>query len=147
MRRAKYLSWGGLVAAALLALGCDSQLQTVVVNQLTDPPFPAKAQDDRIEIYEGTAVGVEIWAFDEEPEDPYFTSCNGTTCRRYDNPIDPEDVGVGTSGNVSIHFVEDSTYVIVGERAGQGSVLVTALDTDGIIEIPVTVLPQPGGSP
>jgi hypothetical protein len=131
---------------AMLA-ACEPDIETVVVSQLTDPPLGGIAEDDRIEIYEGTAIGIQLQAFTEEPEDPSYVCCGADCdrqCRKFENAIDAEEVTVGGEGSVTVFETEDAdVFIVIGERAGDGIVVVTAEDTDGFYEIPVRVVEQP----
>ncbi len=150
MKSSKQVSIAALVLPLTLAVGCTPNIEAVVVEQITDPPLPAIASDDRFEIYEGTAVGFELQAFTESPDDPKLECCGADCsqqCRRFDNAEDPDEVGVTGEGSVSVWQIEERVYVVVAERVGSGAIIVTAEDAEGFYEIPVTVLEQPAPDP
>lgn len=137
---------------ALLSIGCTQTIETVVIDQLSEPPLPAIARDNRFELYEGTSVGFQLQAFLESPDDPEVECCGADCSQRctiYENAEDAEEVGVTGEGAVEVWPLEDEPgkFVIVGTRAGRGVVVVTAEDADGFYEIPVTVVEQPALEP
>lgn len=137
-----------LVAPALFALGCTQHIETVVIDQLSEPPLATIVRDDRFELYEGTAVGFQLQAFTEEPDDPDIQCCGGDcsqSCTVYENAEEADEVGVTGEGSVEVWPLEDEPgkFILVATRVGEGVVVVTAEDAEGFYEIPVTVLPQP----
>lgn len=148
----KSLNFALVFAPALLALGCSQQIETVVINQMSEPPIAAIVRDDRIELYEGTSVGFQLQAFTETPDDPQVECCGADCsqrCTTYENAEEADEVGVTGEGSVEVWPLEDEPdqFVIVATRVGEGFVVVTAEDANGFYEIPVTVLPQPAEQP
>lgn len=133
---------------ALLALGCSQQIETVIIDQLSEPPIAAIVSDNRFELYEGTSVGFMLQAFTETPDDPQIECCSADcreSCAIYENAEEADEVGVTGEGSVEVWPLEDEPgrFIIVARRVGNGLVVVTAEDADGFYEIPVTVLAQP----
>ncbi len=133
---------------ALVAIGCTPEIETVVIDQLSEPPIPAIVRDSRIELYEGTSIGFQLQAFTESPDDPQVECCGADcsqSCTKYDNAEEPDEVGVAGEGAVEVWPLEDEPgkYVLVATRVGSGVLVVTAEDADGYYEVPVTVLEQP----
>ena len=140
------------VAPLLLAIGCTPQIETVVLDQLSEPPIAAIIRDDRVELYEGTAVGFQLQAFTETPDDPQVECCGADCsqlCTNYENAEEPDEVGVTGEGSVEVWPLEDepNQFIIVATRVGSGVIVVTAEDAEGFYEIPVTVLEQPSQEP
>ena len=142
----------GFFGAALLLIcstGCSEHMEGVVVSQLTTPPLDAHASDGRIELYEGTAVGIQLQAFTERPDNPHYKCCGSNCiqqCRQFDNALDTADVSVGGDGAVTVLSAEDAgVYIVVAQHVGQGRVIVTADGVDGEYDLPVTVRAQPTG--
>jgi hypothetical protein len=141
-----------VLAPMLLAIGCTPQIETVVIDQLSEPPIAAILRDDRIELYEGTAVGFQLQAFTETPDDPQVECCGADCSQRctiYDNAEEADEVGVTGEGAIEVWPLEDeeNQFIIVATRVGSGVIVVTAEDADGFYEIPVTVLEQPSQEP
>jgi hypothetical protein len=133
---------------ALAAVGCTPNIETVVIDQLSEPPIPGLASDDRFELYEGTSLGFQLQAFTDTPDDPQVECCGNDCSQRctiYENAEEPEEVGVTGEGAVEVWPLEDEPgqFVIVATRVGDGVVVVTAEDAEGFYEIPVTVIAQP----
>lgn len=132
---------------ALAANACTPEIDAVVVSQLTDPPLDAHASDSKIQLYEGTAVGIQIQAFTDRPSDPEFHCCGADCkrqCREFDNALDADGVNVGGEGVITVLPTEDvGIYIVSAESVGKGRVVISSEDADGEYDIPVTVLAQP----
>ena len=134
-----------LVGGALLALGCTQQIETVVIDQLSTPPLATIVEDDRFELYDGTAVAFRLQAFTEPPDDPQSSGDCVESCAIYENAEEPNEVRVVGEGSVEVWPIEDepNQFILVATGEGEGVVVVTAEDAEGSYEVPVTVLPQP----
>ena len=135
-----------LAASALLALaaGCSESLVAVTVTPLTSPPLEVLVEDERIEIYEGNGVGLELAAYTEDPNQTEACGGEDVSCDGRPDPIDPAEVFVEEDdGAIDLRRVDDGVYILVGLQPGDGTLIVTSSEAGGAIEIPVTVLAQP----
>jgi len=139
MSRARFALLGLLVAA--LGSGCTPDIEAVTVTPLTTPPLALRADADGIEIFDGTGVGLEIFAY---TEDPGPQGENTQTCEDdCGDPIDPEEVDITFSGEaIDVYRVDDGIYIVAGVKPGEGTLFVTSSEAHGTIQIPVTVVPQ-----
>ena len=130
------------VVAALsisaLALGGCSKFDSVKLDAVTQPPFPAAVSSSSIQVVEGTAVAVFLRPF------------------RGSRALDPDDVRIEVNGDrVSAIPVSttpagadyNGTWIITGLGAGKSELVVTLDLHDGEVRIPVTVNPQPVAAP
>lgn len=132
----------GLLLA--LGTGCSEDLVAATVIPLSDPPLASKADEDGIEMFEGTGIGVRIAAYTEDPGPgaDNTQTCDGD-CRGRAEPIDADAVDVVSDGAaVDLYRVEPGVYVVIGVEPGEGTLIVSSSEADGFIEIPVTVVPQ-----
>ena len=133
-----------LSIAALLA-GCGApDLEVATVTQLTTPPRGAIAGGNGLELFEGTGVAVRIAAYTEDPGPAADNSetCDGN-CAGRPEPVDPATMDVVTDGGaIDVFRVDDGVYILVGMSPGASALYVSSDEADGVLEIPVTVVPQ-----
>jgi hypothetical protein len=130
---------------AAFGSGCTPDIEAVTVTALTTPPLALEASAERIELFDGTGVGLQIFAYTEDPgpQGENTATCEDD-CDGQPEPIDPEEVDITFSGDaIDVYLVEDGVYIVAGVKPGEGTLFVSSSEADGTIEIPVTVVPQP----
>lgn len=142
MIRARFALLGLLVAA--LGSGCTPDIEAVTVTPLTTPPLALEAGANGIEIFDGTAVGLEILAYTEDPgpQGENTQTCDDD-CGGDADPIDPSEVDITFSGEaIDVYRVDDDIYIVTGVKPGEATLFVTSSEANGTIQIPVTVVSQ-----
>ena len=138
MSRARTLLVSTLaLGLSLLSTGCTPALEALTVKELTSPPGTANVGNARMQLTEGTGVGLKILAF---TKDPSVRDSNGDL----PDPVDPSHVKV-TSDNESIakvFHVEGGIYIVTATGPGNVNLIVNSTDTNGFIQYGVQVVAQ-----
>ena len=114
------------VAAVALSLAACHKIDGVQLVQLTDPPLPGRVTEDRIELTEGTAMGVRIVVLEDES-----------------SMIDPYDLEWEVHGDAAVFrplWDSPGYYVVGGAKAGEARII--AKEGTSEIAIPVVVSAQ-----
>jgi hypothetical protein len=120
---------------ACAATGCTPVLDRADVEQRTTPPLSHDVSSNGIVLTHGTAVAIDVVAFDQEGErhddlSPFTTND--------EDSFDPVAEATSTAMDV-----DGFTRVILrASHPGKGTLTVTAIGTRGEVVIPLEVLPQ-----
>ena len=138
MSRTRRILVSGLVLGlSTFATGCTPKLEGLTVTELTTPPGTAMVGNARMQLTEGTGVGLKILAF---TQDPTVRDSNGNL----PNPVDPSHVKI-TSDNESIakvFHVSNGVYIVTATGPGNVNLIVNSTDTNGFIQYGVQVVAQ-----
>jgi hypothetical protein len=115
-----------LVSLSTLALGCEPNLESVTITQVTSPPLAVVVTGTRIEIPEGIAVAVDVVGTNDEG----------------DTETDIEIPSPTSSALEAYSTDTGSRFVLCGNEPSTGQVTFRAMGTKGEVNVPFTVTAQ-----
>jgi hypothetical protein len=116
-----------IVGAAAGLTGCEPELTSVTITQLTEPPIDASATAEHVTLAEGTAIGIDVLGLDDE----------GAT---------HDDIEmIETVSSPAFGWTKTATtarFIVYGSASGEGELRFTALFTSGTVVVPISVTAQ-----